>query len=72
MADYSAIMALVFEHRSYSEIVGMVGCSRRDISLVKKTIAARGITVVQAAAYGRDELAELFPDGRENVSTGFS
>lgn len=71
MADYSAIMALVLEHRSYSEIVEIVGCSRREISLVSKTVRARGITAEQAASLSRDELADLFPDGRKNVSAGF-
>lgn len=70
-ADYSAILALVLERRSYSEIVDMVGCSRREISLVSKTVKARGITAAQAASLSRDELAELFPDGRKNVSGGF-
>ncbi len=49
MADYSAIMALVLERRSYSEIVQMLGCSRREISLVSKTVKARGITADLAA-----------------------
>ncbi|WP_129545617.1 IS21 family transposase [Arthrobacter dokdonensis] len=71
MADYSAIMALVLERRSYSEIVQLVGCSRREISLVSKTVKARGITAERAASLGRDELAELFPDGRKNISAGF-
>ncbi|GAA5226951.1 hypothetical protein [Paeniglutamicibacter antarcticus] len=71
MADYSAIMALVLEHRSYSEIVETVGCSRREIALVTKTVRARGITTEQAASLSRDDLAELFPDGRKNVSVGF-
>lgn len=71
MADYGAIMALVLERRSYSEIVQMLGCSRREISLVSKTVRARGITATQAASLSRDELAELFPDGRKNVSAGF-
>lgn len=71
MADYSAIMALVLERRSYSEIVQMLGCSRREISLVSKAVKARGITVAQAASLSRDELAELFPDGRKSVSAGF-
>lgn len=72
MADYSAIMALVLERRSYSEIVDIVGCSRRDVSLVKKTIAARGITAAQVGSLSQDELAALFPDGRKNVSVGFA
>lgn len=47
MADYGAIIALVLERRSYSEIVG---CSRREISLVSRTVKARGITATQAAS----------------------
>lgn len=71
MADYSAIMVLSLERRSYSETVQRLGYSRREISLVSRTVKARGITAAQAASLGRDELAELFPDGRKNVSSGF-
>ncbi|MBB2997509.1 IS21 family transposase, partial [Paeniglutamicibacter cryotolerans] len=72
MADYGAIMALVLEHRSYSEIVETVGCSRREISLVKKTVHAHSITAAQAAGMNREQLERLFPDGRKNVSAGFA
>lgn len=71
MASYKAIMALVFDGHSYDEIVGMVGCSRRDISVVKKTVAARGLTAAQAASMDEAQWAELFPDGRRNVSGSF-
>ncbi len=71
MASYKAIMALVFEGRSYGEIVGLVGCSRRDIAAVKKTVAAKGLTAAQAASMGEAQWAELFPDGRRTVSGSF-
>ncbi|MGP5164290.1 IS21 family transposase [Arthrobacter rhombi] len=71
MADYSAILALVLEHRSYSEIVEIVGCSRREVSAVSRTVKDRGITSGQAASMTRDELSELFPDGRKKVSAAF-
>ncbi|MGP9837798.1 hypothetical protein [Arthrobacter sp. 179] len=71
MADYSSILALVLERRSYSEIVEIVGCSRREVSAVSRAVKERGITAGQAAALTRDELAESFPDGRKNVSAGF-
>lgn len=71
MADYSAILALVLERRSYGEIVEIVGCSRREVSRVSRTAKARGITAAQAASLTRDELADLFPDGRKRVSAGF-
>jgi len=71
MASYKAIMALVFKGHSYEEIVGLVGCSRRDISLVKKTVAARGLSAGQAAAMSEAQWAELFPDGRRAVAGAF-
>ena len=71
MADYSAILALVLEGRSYGEIVEIVGCSRREVSAVSRTAKERGITAAQAAEMTRDELADLFPDGRKKVSAGF-
>ena len=44
MSNYRKIMELVLEGRSYNDIVEAVGCSRRDVSMVKKTVAARGLT----------------------------
>lgn len=44
MAEYKAIMTLALAGHSYSEIVAAVGCSRREIAAVKKTITAYGIT----------------------------
>ena len=32
MADFRAIMSLVFKDRSYRQIVEAVGCSHRDVS----------------------------------------
>ena len=48
MAEYKAIMTLALAGHSYSEIVAAVGCSRREIAAVKKTITAYGITAGQA------------------------
>ena len=72
MADYQAIMSLVFKHRTYDEITGSVGCSRRDIASVKKTIQAEGITAEQFAFMAPTEIEQLFPDGRRNVSTEYA
>ena len=71
MASYKAITALVFEGRSYDEIVGLVGCSRRDVSLVKKTVAAKSLTAATTSAMSEEQWAELFPDGRRSVSVAF-
>ena len=71
MASYKAITALVFEGRSYDEIVGLVGCSRRDVSLVKKTVAAKSLTSATTSAMSEEQWAELFPDGRRSVSVAF-
>ena len=68
MADYRKIMVLVLEGRSYGEIVDAAGCSRRDVSAVKKTIAARGISAGAAASMTEAEVQVLFPDGRRRVS----
>lgn len=72
MADYQAIMSLVFKHRTYDEITGSVGCSRRDIASVKKTIQAEGITAEQFALMTPTEIEQLFPDGRRTVSTEYA
>ncbi|WP_206680885.1 hypothetical protein [Dietzia sp. E1] len=47
MAEYKAIMTLALAGHSYSEIVAAVGCSRREIAAVKKTITAYGITAAK-------------------------
>ena len=71
MTDYRAIMALVFKDRSYRQIVEAVGCSHREVSTARKVIADRGITAQRLATMPDAELAELFPDGRRRVSTGY-
>ena len=71
MTDYRAIVRLVLAGRSYSEIVEQVGCSRRDVSAVKKTITAGGITAERAGSITDAELAVLFPDGRRKVSAEY-
>jgi len=71
MVDYRAIMALVFKGRSYRQIVEAVGCSHRDVSTARKTIADRGITAQRLAGMSDAELAGLFPDGRAGVSAGY-
>ena len=48
MGNYRKIMERVFEGRSYNGIVEAVGCSRRDVSMVKKSVAARGLTAALA------------------------
>lgn len=68
MADYRKIMILVLEGRSYGEVVEAVGCSRRDVSTVRKTVTARGISAAVAASMTDAEVAVLFPDGRRQVS----
>ena len=72
MADYKAIMTLALAGHSYSEIVAAVGCSRREIAAVKKTITAYGITAGQAASMNPAEIAGMFPDGRKRVSEDYA
>ncbi len=71
MADYRAIMQQVLAGRSYAEIVGVVGCSRRDVALARKTIASAGITAARVGSMTDAELAVLFPDGRRKVSAEY-
>jgi hypothetical protein len=68
MANYRKIMELVLQGRSYNEIVEVAGCSRRDISVVKKTVTARGITVGSVVSMTDTDIQTLFPDGRKRVS----
>ena len=68
MANYRAIMQLSLAGRSYAEIVEMVGCSRRDVALVKKTISTAGMTSERALSITDAEIGQLFPDGRRKVS----
>lgn len=67
MADYRTIMELVLQGWSYGDVVEQVGCSRRDVSTVKKTIVARGITAGLMASMTDVEVRGLFPDGRKRV-----
>jgi transposase len=71
MADYRAIMTLVFKGRSYREIVDAVGCSHREVSTARRTITDRGIDARRLAEMSDAELAGLFPDGRGKVSAGY-
>lgn len=71
MADYRAIMALVFQGRSYREIVEAVGCSHREVSTARKTITQHGIDARRLAEMSDTELSDLFPDGRAKVSAGY-
>ena len=71
MADFRAIMSLVFKDRSYRQIVEAVGCSHRDVSSVRMVIRDRGITAARLAGMSDAELAGLFPDGRSGVSSGY-
>ena len=68
MSNYRKIMELVLEGRSYNDIVEAVGCSRRDVSVVKKTVAARGITTGLAESMSESDVQAMFPDGRKRVS----
>lgn len=71
MADFRAIMSLVFLGRSYRQIVEAVGCSHREVSTVRTVVADRGITPTGLAGMSDTELAGLFPDGRSGVSAGY-
>lgn len=68
MGNYRKIMELVLQQRSYNEIVETVGCSRRDISAVKKTVTARSITAGSVESMTEADIEALFPDGRKRVS----
>ena len=67
MTDYRRIMELALQQRSFADIVELVGCSRRDVSTVKKTITARGITPGLLASMTSADIKALFPDGRQRV-----
>jgi hypothetical protein len=69
VANYRRVLGLVLEGRSYSDIVEVAGCSRRDVSRVKKVIEERGVTT--AAEVSEEDLADWFPDGRRMVSAGY-
>lgn len=66
MADYRKILMLVFEGRSYREIVEIAGCSHRDVARVRQMAMDRGVS--ESSAVSDADLAEWFPDGRRRVS----
>lgn len=70
--DYQTIMSMLFKHRTYDEITSSVGCSRRDIAAVKKTISTRGITADRFAAMTAADIEKLFPDGRRTMSADYA
>lgn len=69
LANYRKILELVLAGRSYSETVEVVGCSRRDVSRVRKIIGERGVTA--ATVVSEEDLVDWFPDGRRMVSVGY-
>lgn len=69
LANYRRILELVLAGRSYIEIVEVAGCSRRDVSRVKKVIDERGVTA--ASVVSEEDLALWFPDGRRMVSAAY-
>lgn len=66
MANYRAILELVLAGRSYDEIVGIAGCSRREVSRARQVVAQHAIS--SASAVSDAELGEWFRDGRRRVS----
>ena len=71
MADYRSIMTLLFQGRSYREIVDAVGCSHRDVAAARKAIRGRELTAQRLREMSDVDLAGLFPDGRGKVSGGY-
>ena len=69
LANYRKILELVLAGRSYGAIVEVVGCSRRDVSRVRKVIDERGMTA--ATVVSEEDLSDWFPDGRRMVSAGY-
>jgi transposase len=65
-ADYRRILEQVLLDRSYGEITAVVGCSRRDISRVRKVAQEHGLTTQIPVT--SEDLAAWFPDGRSAVS----
>jgi transposase len=68
MADYRRILGLLFQGRSYREIVAAVGCSHRDVASARRAIEEQGVTAEQLAGMAETDLLGLFPDGRSRVS----
>ena len=69
LANYPKILELVLAGHSYNAIVEVVGCSRRDVSRVRKVTDERGVSA--ATVVSEEDLAEWFPDGRRMVSAGY-
>jgi transposase len=69
LANYRKILELVLAGRSYSEIVESAGCSRRDVSRLKKVIDERCVTA--ATVVSEEDLELWFPDGRRMVSAAY-
>ncbi len=69
MTDYRRIVVLLFEGRSYRDVVEVVGCSHRDVSRVRKVIEERGVTATTVVS--EQDLAGWFPDGRRLVSATY-
>ncbi|MDY7544559.1 hypothetical protein QN345_03405 [Cryobacterium sp. 10I1] len=60
-------MELLFEGRSYNDIVEAAGCSRRDVSVVKKTVAPRDLTAALAEPTTESAVQAMFPDERQRM-----
>lgn len=67
--NHREILQLLLEQRSWSEIAQIAACSRRDISRVKKAIAAYGVT--GADEVSDEMLADWFPDGRRAAAAQY-
>ena len=68
MAEYRRILGLLFQGRSYREIVVAVGCSHREVATARRAITERGLTAERLAGMSEAELMVVFPDGRARVS----
>lgn len=63
--NHRLILQLLLRECSWAEIAQVAGCSRRDISRVKKAIDAHGVRDADAVCDGM--LTAWFPDGRRAV-----
>lgn len=68
MADFRRILELLFQGRSYRDVVAAVGCSHRDVATARRMIVEQGITADRLSGMPEAELMVLFPDGRTGVS----
>ncbi|GGJ73262.1 hypothetical protein GCM10007173_35340 [Glutamicibacter ardleyensis] len=72
MANYRAIMRLLVQGHSYSDIVRTENCSRRAIASAKKTLNDHHLTTPdQVDRLGEEQLDLWFPDGRSQKSEAF-